>query len=55
MIRKFIVINGMDVFIINRISMSEAVDYAVNVCNCSNEIIVREINNHYHIKKLETI
>lgn len=46
---KYIIINGLELFLFNADSLSEARHHAINVCNHSKEIIVREIYNSYKL------
>lgn len=41
--KKFIIINGTEMFITNKKSLKEANETAVKVCDNSKEIIVREV------------
>lgn len=43
----FIIINGKDVHIIKKDSLKEAVTYAENYMNHSEEVIVREVNPYF--------
>jgi len=43
--KKFIIINGKDVQIIERVNLDAAKQTAINLCNHSKEIIVREVEN----------
>ena len=43
--KKYIIINGKQVYIIERRTKEKAIEYAENVMNHSHEIIVREIEN----------
>lgn len=43
--KKFIIINGKDARVVEREDMDAARTTAINTCNHSLEIIVREINN----------
>ena len=49
---QFIILNGKDYHIIDRKDMIEARDFAIAICDHSQEIIVREIEP---IKKMETM
>ena len=40
--KKFIIINGKEVTLIQKESIEEAVTYCQNYCNHSEEVIVRE-------------
>jgi alanine racemase len=54
--KKFIIINGTKVRIIERISMDKAIESAENTCDHSKEIIVREITEITdHTKVYENI
>jgi len=43
--KKFIIINGKEVQIIERINLDAAKQTAINICDHSKEIIVRQIEN----------
>lgn len=47
--KKYIIINGKDLTIIEKASLSEAVTYAQNYMNHSEEVIVREVNSKYAV------
>ena len=41
----YIIINGLDVIVIKRISMVDAEHTASNICDHSKEVIVRQVND----------
>ena len=43
--KKFIIINGLNATIVERESLDDARNTAINICDHSKEIIVREINS----------
>ena len=43
--KKFIIINGLEIYFIKKKNLKEAVTFCQNYMNCSDEIIVREYNN----------
>jgi len=43
--KKFIIINGKQVFVINKTNIQDAKHAAINLCDHSKEIIVREIEH----------
>lgn len=43
--KKFLIINGLNATIVERQSLEDAKNTAINICDHSKEIIVREINN----------
>ena len=48
---KYIIINGIEIFFFNTNSLAEARNHAINVCNHSKEIIVREIYTSYKLNR----
>lgn len=50
--KTFIIINGDDVIIKRLPTLEDARHHAINVCDHSNEVIVREVKNFYGIKQL---
>ena len=43
--KKFIIINGLNATIVERETLEDARNTAINICDYSKEIIVREINS----------
>lgn len=43
--KKFIIINGLNATIIQRETLEDARNTAINICNHSKEIIVREVES----------
>tara|TARA_R110000772_G_scaffold47429_1_gene108406 strand:+ start:423 stop:593 length:171 start_codon:yes stop_codon:yes gene_type:complete len=48
--KKFIIINGTDVILKRLPTLEDARHHAINVCDHSKEVIVREIKNLYGLK-----
>jgi hypothetical protein len=53
--KKFIIINGDDIILKILPSLDDARDHAINVCDHSNEVIVREVSNFYGFKQLNIL
>ena len=47
--KKYIIINGKDMFLYRAETIAEARDQAINVCDHSKEVIVREVHNSYKL------
>jgi len=51
--KKFIIINGMEITLLQKESLAEARNHAINVCNHSKEVLVREVEMGYKLDNYE--
>ena len=53
----YIIINGLNVTLIDRISMVDAKHTAINICDHSKEVIVRQVNDitNWSMTRIHTI
>jgi hypothetical protein len=43
--KKFIIINGLNATVVERETLEDARNTAINICDHSKEIVIREINS----------
>ena len=55
--KTYIIINGLNTTIIDRPTITDARHAAINMCDHSNEVIIREVNNivSWSLNRIHTI